>query len=132
MNVGDHVSVNFISESRTEFSGINFSGNGIIDRIEDNRVFGRLYNGKPFMCDPMDVSVNLNIHDLDPYLNLLVELKLLSLQESQFIKNESCPDPNLSNMAEFGLYIFAHFQSVINDMAGQVAELEFQLLQETV
>ena len=56
MNTGDHVAVSFISENSTQFSGIHFAGNGIIDRLEDNRVFGHLYSGQPFMCDQTGVS----------------------------------------------------------------------------
>lgn len=50
------VQVNFISESRTEFSGKVFKGIGIVDLIEDGRVFGKLLNGTPFMCSISDVS----------------------------------------------------------------------------
>lgn len=53
--VGAKVDVDFISESRTEFSGNHFKGRGVIDRIEDGRIFGRLNNGNPFMCFPGDV-----------------------------------------------------------------------------
>ena len=117
MNTGDHVAVSFISENSTQFSGIHFAGNGIIDRLEDNRVFGHLYSGQPFMCDPTDVSVNVDIHNLDKYYQLLLELKLASHAEIELIKSKSLEDPQLLNMAEFGLYIFAHFQSLINGMA---------------
>lgn len=53
--VGAKVDVDFVSESRTEFSGNRFKGRGVIDRIEDGRIFGRLDNGNPFMCFPSDV-----------------------------------------------------------------------------
>lgn len=129
MNTGDHVSVSFISESRTEFSGFNFSGSGIIDLIEDGRVYGHLYSGQPFMCDPSDVSVNVDISNLDKYFQLLEHLKLLSHEETQLLKNKCCPNPQLLNMAEFGLYIFAQLQSEINCMAQQMANSEFKLLQ---
>ena len=130
MNTSDHVSVSFISESRTEFSGFNFSGTGIIDLIEDRRVYGHLYSGQPFMCDPTDVSVNVDIHNLDKYYQLLLELKLASHAEIELIKSKSSEDPQLLNMAEFGLYIFAHFQSLINGMAQQIAASEFQRIQD--
>ena len=52
---GDRVYVYFISESRTEFSGKLFKGDGVIDRAEDGYVFGRLSDGRPFMCKPSDV-----------------------------------------------------------------------------
>jgi len=54
---GDCVKVDFISESRTEFSGNRFTGMGVIDRCEDGYVYGRLDNGLHFMCNQSDVSV---------------------------------------------------------------------------
>ena len=57
MKINDRVKVDFVSESRTEFSGKRFTGEGVVDRIEDGRVFGRLDNGAPFMCDGSDVVV---------------------------------------------------------------------------
>ncbi|WP_336916693.1 hypothetical protein [Acinetobacter modestus] len=53
---GDCVIVDFISESRTIYSGKRFTGYGVVDRFEDGRVFGRLVDGKPFMCFESDVS----------------------------------------------------------------------------
>ena len=50
LRVGSYVHVDFISESCTQFSGVNFKGNGAIDRIEDGYVFGRLDDGQPFCC----------------------------------------------------------------------------------
>jgi hypothetical protein len=49
MKKGDRVKVDFISESRTDFSGIHIVGSGVIDRFEDGYVYGRLDNGLPFM-----------------------------------------------------------------------------------
>ena len=57
MKSGIRVYVDFISESSTEFSGNRFTGEGVVDRIEDGRVFGRLDDGAPFMCDVSDVTV---------------------------------------------------------------------------
>lgn len=54
--VGQRVKVDFISESQTEFSGKRFCGKGTIDRYEDDRVFGRLGDGRPFVCMPSDVE----------------------------------------------------------------------------
>ena len=82
------------------------------------------------MCDPTDVSVNVDIHNLDKYYQLLLELKLASHAEIELIKSKSLEDPQLLNMAEFGLYIFAHFQSLINGMAQQIAVSEFQRIQD--
>lgn len=53
MKINDRVK----SESRTGFSGKRFTGEGVVDRVEDGRVFGRLGNGAPFMCDVSDVVV---------------------------------------------------------------------------
>jgi hypothetical protein len=130
MNIGDHVTVNFISESRTSFDGTHFTGNGTIDRIEDNRVFGRLYNDQPFMCDPADVSVNVDIHNLDKYYQLLMSMKLVSQDEINLIKNKCMNDLQLLNMIEFGLFIYAHHQSVIHTMAQSIAISEFKRIQE--
>jgi hypothetical protein len=66
MNKNDRVKVDFVSESRTEFSGNYFTGEGVVDRVEDGRVFGRLDNGMPFMCGVDDVQVitgQSDIHD---------------------------------------------------------------------
>ena len=57
MNKNDRVKVDFVSESRTEFSGNHFTGEGVVDRVEDGRVFGRLEDGTPFMCFEGDVEV---------------------------------------------------------------------------
>jgi hypothetical protein len=57
MKKNDRVKVDFTSESSTEFSGKRFTGEGVIDRIEDGRVFGRLDDSTPFMCDLSDAIV---------------------------------------------------------------------------
>lgn len=57
LKVGSKVKVDFISESRTEFSGRRFTGIGVVDRLEDGRIFGRLEDGRPFMCFPSDVVI---------------------------------------------------------------------------
>lgn len=54
---GDCVKVDFISESATIYSGNRFTGYGVVDRFEDNRVFGRLEDDQPFMCFVSDVEV---------------------------------------------------------------------------
>lgn len=54
---GDRVKVDFISESATIYSGKRFTGYGVVDRFEDNRVFGRLEDGQTFMCFEGDVEV---------------------------------------------------------------------------
>ncbi|MPW43351.1 hypothetical protein [Acinetobacter guerrae] len=60
LKIGSRVKVDFISESRTIYSGKRFTGVGVIDRLEDGRVFGRLDDGRPFMCFPSDVEVITN------------------------------------------------------------------------
>lgn len=57
MQVGNQIKVDFVSESRTEFSGNRFTCHGVIDRLEDGYVFGRLDDGTSFMCLPSDVEV---------------------------------------------------------------------------
>ena len=54
---GDRVKVDFIGESATIYSGKRFTGYGVLDRVEDGRVFGRLDDGTPFMCLCADVEV---------------------------------------------------------------------------
>ena len=49
--------VDFIGESATIYSGKRFTGYGVLDRVEDGRVFGRLEDGMPFMCLCADVEV---------------------------------------------------------------------------
>lgn len=48
--------VDFTSESATEFSGGQFTGYGVLDRVEDGRVYGRRDDGIPFTCMVSDVT----------------------------------------------------------------------------
>ena len=57
MKASDHVKVDFVSESATIYSGKRFTGYGVLDRVEDGRVFGRLDDGTPFSCFTADVEV---------------------------------------------------------------------------
>ena len=57
MKVGARVKVDFIGESATIYSGKRFTGYGVLDRVEDGRVFGRLDDGTPFMCLSADTKV---------------------------------------------------------------------------
>jgi hypothetical protein len=57
IKIGDRVKVDFISESATIYSGKRFTGYGVVDLFEDNRVFGRLEDGQTFMCFASDVEV---------------------------------------------------------------------------
>ena len=68
MNKGDRVKVDFVSESATIYSGKRFTGYGVLDRVEDGRVFGRLDDGTPFMCLCTDVEV-VGMNDVDSTLN---------------------------------------------------------------
>ena len=47
---GTRVHVDFISDSRTEFSGKHIKGDAIVDLHEDGYVYGQLEQGTPFMC----------------------------------------------------------------------------------
>ena len=49
-NKGTRVHVDFISDSRTEFSGKHIKGDAIVDRHEGGYVYGQLEQGTPFMC----------------------------------------------------------------------------------
>lgn len=54
---GDRVKVDFINNPETIHAGIRFTGYGVLDRVEDGRVFGRLDDGRTFMCLEGDVEV---------------------------------------------------------------------------
>lgn len=71
--VGSNVLVDFISESRTIFSGKRFTGKGVVDRLEDGRVFGRLEDGRPFMCFPSDVILVKTEEVMSEILNKATE-----------------------------------------------------------
>lgn len=53
------VKVDFISESRTEFSNKRFTGVGVLDLVDDRYAYGRLDSGAPFMCGHSDYEVLL-------------------------------------------------------------------------
>lgn len=55
---GALVDVDFISESRTIYSGKHFKGSGVVDQFDGRNVFGRLKDGTPFMCFPEDVHIH--------------------------------------------------------------------------
>lgn len=57
MKKGDRVEVDFIGESAAIYSGKRFHGYGVLDRVEDGRVYGRLDDGTPFSCLCEDVKV---------------------------------------------------------------------------
>lgn len=54
---GDRVKVDFTNNPETIHAGIRFTGYGVVDRVEDGRVFGRLDDGQPLMCFVSDVEV---------------------------------------------------------------------------
>ena len=67
MKAGDHVKVDFVSESATIYSGKRFTGYGVLGRVEDGRVYGRLDDGTPFMCLCADVEV-IGMSDFEKYI----------------------------------------------------------------
>lgn len=50
MKKGDRVSVDFTHQLEKNLPEIHFHGDGILDRVEDGRVYGRLDDGRPFTC----------------------------------------------------------------------------------
>ena len=72
MKAGDRVKVDFISESRTIYSGKRFTGYGVLDRVEDGRVYGRLDDATPFMCLCADVEV-VGMSDFEKWFKSLNE-----------------------------------------------------------
>ena len=72
MKAGDRVKVDFIGESATIYSGKRFTGYGVLDRVEDGRVFGRLDDGTPFMCLCADVEV-VGMSDFEKWFKSLNE-----------------------------------------------------------
>jgi hypothetical protein len=54
---GDRVKVDFTNNPETIHAGLRFSGYGFLDRVEDRRVFGRLDDGRTFMCLESDVTL---------------------------------------------------------------------------
>lgn len=54
---GTRVHVDFIGDSRTEFSGKHIKGDAFVDRHEDGYVFGQLEQGTPFMCPEQFVQL---------------------------------------------------------------------------
>ena len=72
MKAGDRVKVDFIGESATIYSGKRFTGYGVLDRVEDGRVYGRLDDGTPFMCLCADVEV-VGMSDFEKWFKSLNE-----------------------------------------------------------
>ena len=72
MKAGDRVKVDFIGESATIYSGKRFTGYGVLDRVEDGRVFGRLDDGTPFMCLCTGVEV-VGMSDFEKWFKSLNE-----------------------------------------------------------
>ncbi|NNP70428.1 hypothetical protein [Acinetobacter sp. Ac_5812] len=54
---GYRVHVDFVSDSRTEFSGTHIKGDAVVDRHENGYVFGQLEQGTPFMCPEQFVQL---------------------------------------------------------------------------
>lgn len=53
---GDRVKVDFINNPETILAGFRFTGYGVLDLVEDGRVYGRLDDGQTFMCLESDVA----------------------------------------------------------------------------
>lgn len=69
-NKGDRVYVKFAIDKFETIDGnsyrVNdgfFEGDGVIDRAEDDYLYGRLDDGRPFMCKPSDVTRLATIDD---------------------------------------------------------------------
>lgn len=54
---GSRVKVDFSHEPDKGLNKIRFVGNGTVDLFEDNRVFGRLDDGRPFCCLVSDIEI---------------------------------------------------------------------------
>lgn len=54
---GVRVKVDFTNEPDKGLNRIHFMGNGTVDLFEDNRVFGRLDDGRPFCCLVSDIEI---------------------------------------------------------------------------
>ncbi|MEO3357271.1 hypothetical protein ACPC5U_12910 [Acinetobacter haemolyticus] len=57
MKTGDRVRVDFTHQLEKNSPEIHFHGDGILDRVEDGRVYGRLDDGRSFTCMFDDVGV---------------------------------------------------------------------------
>lgn len=54
---GSRVKVDFSHEPDKGIDKIRFMGNGAVDLFEDNRVYGRLDDGRPFCCLVSDIEI---------------------------------------------------------------------------
>lgn len=54
---GVRVKVDFTHEPDKGLNRIRFMGNGTVDLFEDNRVFARLDDGRPFCCLVSDIEI---------------------------------------------------------------------------
>ncbi len=57
LKAGSSVYVNFTHQLEKDSLEIHFHGHGILDRVEDDRVYGRLDDGRTFTCMFDDVVV---------------------------------------------------------------------------
>lgn len=51
---GDRVRVDFTHQLEENSPVIHFHGEGVLDRVEDGRVYGRLDDGRSFTCMIVD------------------------------------------------------------------------------
>lgn len=121
---GASVSVEFISESATQFSGKVFAGKGKIDRIEDGYVFGRLNDGTPFMCGEQDVKVinELKLMSFEETVKQLPEYKTLifSYGDRLFIKRDGEYEVLAVRLAH---KFYMDQQATIDELTGWVNDL---------
>lgn len=58
LSKGTRVHVDFTHTPDKGQDSIRFVGNGTVDLFEDNRVFGRLDDGRPFCCLVSDIEIH--------------------------------------------------------------------------
>lgn len=116
MKAGDRVKVDFISESRTIYSGKRFTGYGVLDRVEDGRVFGRLDDGTPFMCLCADVEV-VGMSDFDEYIKNKYPSDYLLMKVRY-------PNQELSELYSDQFEVWQHQQAIIDNLKAQLNNME--------
>lgn len=112
MKINDRVKVDFVSESSTEFSGKRFTGEGVVDRVEDGRVFGRLDSGVPFVCDVSDAVVieqQAIINNLKAQFNNMEACYIEKKKQVEAVEQVLCKlKESLKDFQEMDLYDRGH------------------------
>lgn len=122
MKAGDRVKVDFISESRTIYSGKRFTGYGVLDRVEDGRVFGRLDDGTPFMCLCADVEV-VGMSDFDEYIKNKYPSDYLLMKVRY-------PNQELSELYSDQFEVWQHQQAIIDNLKAQLNNMEASYIEK--